>query len=409
MGDTTLDLVETARNLDRLTRVMELFEDEFGAVDKPSLAVFAPGRSELAGNHTDHEGGTVIACAIDCGISGVAYPNGLGVVRVASEGFAPFEIALDDLAPRAGDTGSPCAIVRGMAACLAESGRVLQGFDLALVSNIPTGGGLSSSAAFELAVGRVMEILWEGAPIDATTLARMAQRVENRWFGKPCGLMDQLAIALGGVSLMDFADPTRPVSRTIDFSFADHGMELVLVNVGASHDDLTAEYAAVPAEMRSVARALGEKRLGDVASEAVFASLPRLRKELGDRPTLRALHYLWESELVEKRWQALLEEDLARFLDLTNRSGASSAMFLQNVSVARASEQPAMVALALATLALGEEGACRIHGGGFGGSIQAFVPKEHLTFFVDRMNAVFGPGAARRYRIVSKGALAWWL
>ena len=330
-------------------------------------------------------------------------------MRVASEGFDAFEVALDALGPRPGEEGTSAAVVRGMAACLAEDGRVPAGFDAAFVSTIPSGGGLSSSAAFELAVGRVMEALWEGDAIDATALALMAQRVENRWFGKPCGLMDQLAIALGGVSSMDFADPARPVSRTIDLSFADHGLELVLVDVGASHDDLTAEYAAVPAEMQAVARALGERRLADVAPEAVVARLPELRRSLGDRPVLRALHYLNEERLVEGRWQALLAEDLPRFLDLTNRSGASSAMFLQNVSVVGAAEQPAMVALALATLALDGEGACRIHGGGFGGTIQAFVPAGRLAAFCRTMDEALGEGSARRYRVIPEGARAWWL
>ena len=392
-----------------LERATELFEEAFGAVDEPMLGVFAPGRSELAGNHTDHEGGSVIACAIGCGIAGVAYPNGLDAVRVASDGYRPFEVALDALGPKSAEEGTSAAIVRGMAACLAEGGRVPAGFDLALVSTIPEGGGLSSSAAFELAIGRAMEALWEGPAIEAAELALMAQRVENRWFGKPCGLMDQLAIALGGVSAMDFADLAHPVSRTIDFSFEEHGLALVLVDVGASHADLTAEYAAVPAEMRSVARAFGEERLHDVAPEAIIAKIPELRAELGDRPVLRALHYVGEERLVEARWQALLAEDLRRFLDLTNRSGASSAMYLQNVSIAGAAEQPAMVALALAALELGESGACRIHGGGFGGTIQAFVPVEDAPSFIARMDAAFGEGSARRYSIEPEGARAEWL
>ncbi len=408
------------RTRSQLERAKCLFSETFGEGARPVLAVSAPGRSEIAGNHTDHEGGSVIACAIDCALTGVAAPGEGAEIVVASEGYEPFGVDLDDLEPKPEEEGSSAAIVRAMASQLRDLGFAPAGARMAFTSTIPSGGGLSSSAAFELAVGRALEALWErgsaatspdprdaAAPIDPVELALMAQRAENRWFGKPCGLMDQLAIALGGISLMDFADPKHPETSSIDLDFRELGYDLVLVRVGASHDDLTEEYAAVPAEMQAVARALGAERLSEVAREEVLAELGGLRERLGDRAVLRALHYLIEDDLVERRWQALLEEDMARFCALTNRSGASSAMYLQNVSVAGSREQPAMVALALATLLLGEAGACRIHGGGFGGTIQVFCPVEATAEFCRRIDEELGEGSASPHRVVAEGARAW--
>ena len=396
--------LEASRSL-----LAETFEDA-GA---PAVGFAAPGRSEIAGNHTDHEGGSVIACAIDCALAGVAAPNARGEIRVASEGFAPFTLDLERLEPRERELGTSAALVRGMACQLEARGFAPSGVDIALTSTIPSGGGLSSSAAFELAMGRVLEALWERragspqGPIYPTQLALMAKEAENRWFGKPCGLMDQLAIALGGISLMDFEDPDEPKTSSIDLSFEDLGFDLVLVKVGASHDDLTHEYAAVPQEMQAVARAFGKERLSDVAQEEVLAKLGELRASLGDRAVLRALHFFVEDDLVLRRWQALLEEDMDRFCTLTNRSGASSAMFLQNVSVAGSADQAAMVALALATLELGEAGACRIHGGGFGGTIQAFSPVEATQALCRRMDEELGQPSASVYHVVPEGACAW--
>ena len=402
-----------ARVRPQLEAARAIFAEAFGAATEPACAFAAPARSEIAGNHTDHEGGSVVACAIDCALAGVAAPSNRDEIRVASEGFAPFAVDLRDLDPREDELGTSAAIVRAMASQLADLGFAPSGADIALTSTIPSGGGLSSSAAFELAMGRVLEALWErgalvpAGEIDPTTLALMAKEAENRWFGKPCGLMDQLAIALGGVSLMDFEDPSAPKTSSIDLSFEDLGYDLVLVKVGASHDDLTHEYAAVPREMQAVARAFGKERLSDVAEEEVLAKLGELRADLGDRAVLRALHFFVEDDLVLRRWQALLEEDMERFLALTNRSGASSAMFLQNVSVAGSADQAAMVALALATLELGEAGAARIHGGGFGGTIQAFTPREATSAFCRRMDEELGESSACVYRVVPEGACAW--
>ena len=389
----------------RTARARALFERAFGPLPNGAVAVHAPGRTEIAGNHTDHEGGRVIAGAIDVSIEGVAAPNGTETVRVASEGYPALNVSLVDLAPRAGERQTTAALVRGMAAALAEGGREPQGFDLALTCTIPAGGGLSSSAAVEAALGRAMEALWEGPDLDATQLARIAQGVENEYFGKPCGLMDQLAVCLGGLSLMDFADAERPRAVRRDFDFAAAGYALCLVDVGCDHTPFTAEYAAVAREMQQVAEVFGAERLCEVDRARFDARVPALRARLGDRAVLRALHYWHENELVDERWAALEAGDLAAFLEATRASGASSAMYLQNVACGGAF-QPAMVALALAERALDGRGAARIHGGGFGGSIQAFVPLEPLEGFTARMDGWLGAGACHVYSIAPEGACA---
>ena len=374
----------------------------------PVLAVRSPARSEIAGNHTDHEGGRVIAGALDRSIECLAVANDGLVARVFSEGHKPVEIALDELDPRPEERVTSAALVRGMAAQLVGTGRTPAGFDLVMASDIPAGGGLSSSAAYELALCRALEALWPGRPIDAVEAAQMAQRVEQDWFGKPCGLMDQLAVSMGGLAYMDFAADV-PQTQSLSLDFVDHGFMLCLTDVGCDHSACTNEYAAVPAEMRAVAQALGGERLADVREESLYLRLEELRAHLGDRMVLRALHYWQEMELVDARWEALCAGDLGRFLLLTERSGASSAMFLQNVSVGGSVRQDAMVALALSTRLLHGRGATRIHGGGFGGSIQAFVPVEELDAYRMSMDRLLGDGACKAYRISTEGAQAQWL
>ncbi len=402
--------------MEKYDRLVALFEKDFGPVgDRRLLAVHAPGRSEIAGNHTDHEGGDVIAGALDVSIDGACALNGTpSTVRLYSEGHTPFEIDLTDLAPREDERESCRSLVRGMAAGMAARGLGVAGFDAAFTSTVPSGGGLSSSAAMEAALGRAMEGLWAGAvegeaaATDPIELAKMSQRAETDYFGKPCGLMDQVSVCLGGLAHMGFSDPVSPTAEKLALDFADLGYALCLVDVGCDHTPFTADYAAVPVEMQQVAAELGKKRLCEVPRADFEAALPALRRKLGDRACLRAIHYYYEEDLVERRWQALLAKDIDAFLALTRDSGASSAMYLQNVSSGGAF-QPAMYALGLGELVLGGRGAIRIHGGGFGGSIQAFVPLDLVDEFVSRMDAWLGEGACRRYAIDEKGACAQWL
>ena len=392
----------------RLEGLLASFDASYGTNGRRLVRVEAPARTEIAGNHTDHEGGDVIAGALDRSILGVAAANGTNEVRLSSEGFDPITVSLDELEPRADEKVTTKGLVRGMAAQLATTGRTPQGFDLVMTSDIPSGGGLSSSAALELAIGRVMETLWEGPTVNAPTLARMGQISEQRYFGKPCGLMDQMSVAVGGIAHMSFLDPENPVVTRLDFDFERAGYAICLVDVGCDHSRFTDEYAAVPDEMHAVAHEFGVDRLCEVDAESFDAAVPALREKLGDRALLRAIHYYREEELVHARRDALAAGDIDGFLELTRESGASSAMFLQNVSCG-GSYQPAMVALGLAERLLAGLGATRIHGGGFGGSIQAFVPLDDVRDFTSGMDSWLGEGSCKRYAISTEGARASWL
>lgn len=401
--------MESSRMTEGQTRAHEVFEEAFGEPEKGAklLQVHAPGRSEIAGNHTDHEGGHVIAGALDVAIDAVARKTEGTLIRLASDGYPLVTVDASDLSIHEDEKNTTAALVRGMAACMAEDGRVPSGFDIALTSTIPVGGGLSSSAAIEAALGRAMEALWDGKSYDALELARMCQKVENVYFGKPCGLMDQASVCLGGLAFIDFFDKENPKAEKLVYDFEDAGYALILAKVGAGHEDLTDAYAAIPEEMQEVARTFGKVRLADVDEKKFLDAVPELRKKLGDRPVLRALHYWNEDRLVQKRWQALQEGNIEEFLALTRASGKSSAMYLQNVTTGNA-EQPAMVALALAERLLEGRGACRIHGGGFGGTIQCFVPLAEAGQFQERMDAWLGKDATRRYHIAERGASASW-
>lgn len=393
--------------------VQELVErlgKSFGRADLDRiLSVRAPGRTELAGNHTDHEGGKVIAAAVDRYIQGVFAPNGTNVLRVMSEGYGLTEVDTRSLTVREDERGGTAALVRGMAALFDERGFTPMGFDAYLVSEVPGGSGLSSSAAFELELGQALNALWADGALAPDELALMAQRAEREWFGKPCGLMDQAAVALGGIQHMDFVDQTKLVAERIDFDFASNGYAVCIVAVGADHSANIDDYAAVPGEMQAVAREMGKQVLSQVTSDDVVAAIPRLRARLGDRAVLRALHYFHEMELVESRAEAMRAKDMERFLELTRFSGVSSAMLLQNTSVGGSAEQPSMLAIALAEGLLRGRGAARVHGGGFGGTIQAFVPLDMVEEFRAGMDAVFGAGACGVCNVDHEGARAEWL
>ena len=402
--------MESSKMTEGQKRALEVFDEAFGEPEKGAklLQVHSPGRSEIAGNHTDHEGGHVIAGALDVAIDAVARKTEGALIRLASDGYPLVTVDGSDLSIREDEKNTTAALVRGMAACMAEDGRVPSGFDIALTSTIPVGGGLSSSAAIEAALGRAMEALWDGKSYDALELARMCQKVENLYFGKPCGLMDQASVCLGGLAFIDFFDKENPKAEKLVYDFEDAGYAQILAKVGASHEDLTDAYAAIPEEMQEVARTFGKVRLADVDEKKFLDAVPELRKKLGDRPVLRALHYWNEDRLVQKRWEALQRGKIEEFLALTRASGKSSAMYLQNVTTGNA-EQPAMVALALAERLLEGKGACRIHGGGFGGTIQCFVPLAEAGQFQERMDAWLGKDATRRYHIAERGAFASWV
>ena len=385
------------------------------------VRAFAPGRTELAGNHTDHQGGRVVAAAVSCGIEMEVCPRSDEIARVESEGFAPVVIDVRDGEPSAEERFTTAALVRGVVTGLRAAGVEVGGFDARVSSTVPAGGGLSSSAAFELALGAALCELG-GAPIvdvcsaavkqTSTTdvplvrLAKIGQVAERDFFGKACGLMDQLAVALGGVVAIDFAGEEPRVER-IDFDFERCGYALCLIDTHCDHSLYTEEYSQVARDMDAVAAFLGARVLSQVSEEAFFERLGDVRGELGDVPALRGLHYYHECHLVDARTRALRDGDIEAFLHFTRASGASSAQYLQNVSAFDRASQPAMVALALADKFLEGTGACRIHGGGFGGTVQAFVPTERVGRFKARIDAHLGEGSCQVHRINESGASAF--
>ena len=362
------------------------------------VEVFAPGRTELAGNHTDHQGGRVIAAAVDCGIRLTLKPNGLEPAFMRSAGFAPFTVDLASCEPREEERFTSAALVRGIVAGMRAAGVPVEGFEANVTSDIPAGGGLSSSAAFELAVAQGLNCAFAGAAVPPEQLARIGQSAERDWFGKPCGLMDQMAVALGGINLMDFAGGGCAAQR-IDFDFEEAGLAVALVDTHCDHSVYTEEYAQVAKDMDALARYLGATVLSEVPESGFIGRLGEVRRDLGDAIALRGVHYYHEMMLVDERFRALTQGDVGAFLEATRRSGASSAQYLQNVTTYDRESQPAMVALALADHLVGANGAARIHGGGFGGTVQAFMPIGEYEAFAQAMDAQLGEGSCRRYRI----------
>lgn len=391
-----------------LDNLMASFSRDFGIDERRLVLARAQGRTELAGNHTDHQHGKTVAATIDRGLVALAAENGTDLIRVTSDGFTSFEIHTAHRKPETDERISTKGLVRGMVAGMENSGYEVRGFDLCVTGDLPAGAGLSSSAAFELMVGSAIARLFADEDPDPLGLARSSQRAECEYFGKPCGLMDQTTIALGGIVGLDFAKPSQPIVEHLTFDFEACGHALCLIDVGCDHSHYTDAYAAVSEDMYQVARFHGVQVLREVDEDLFMDRLSETRATLGDRATLRAFHFFEEERLVEARIRALREGDMDGFLVATRASGASSAQYLQNVSCG-GDDQPAMVALALASRLLEGSGACRIHGGGFGGSIQAYVPVSRLKPFTAGMEAVFGPGSCQRLTITPEGARAEWL
>ena len=393
-----------ARDRERARRIRTRrgLEERFG----PGLSRLfsAPGRTEMGGNHTDHNRGLGLAAAVNADILAAARPTSRPVIRLHSEGFYTDLIDLDDLSPREKETGHSASLIRGVAAALKARGFEVGGFDAFTTSEVPRGAGVSSSAAFEVLVAGILNGLYNESRVDPLTLAQVAQEAENRHFGKPCGMMDQLTSALGGCISADFQRPHEPVCRRHPADFARWGLRLCLVDTGGSHSDMTGEYAACRLEMLEVARLLGATALREV-DPAVFESrLPDLRAKAGDRAVLRTLHYFEENRRVELQREALERDDRALFLRLVASSGRSSQTLLQNIVPSGATrEQGTALALALSERLLGADGAVRIHGGGFAGTVQAYVPLDRLEGYRRRMEAVFGEGCCHELSVRTDG------
>ena len=334
-----------------------------------------------------------------------AAPNGTSMVRIQSRNHRMAEVSLDDLSVHPAETGSSVSLVRGVAARLREMGYAVGGFNAYTTTRVLRSSGLSSSAAFEVMVGTIMNHLFCGGVLTPLQLAQVGQYAENVYYGKPCGLMDQLACASGGVIASDFADPAAPSLRQVQVDLEREGYALVIVDAGAGHADLTEEYAAIPREMGAAAACLGRERLGQATYEQFLEELPRVRSTCGDRALLRAMHFFQDDRRAAEQCAALERGDLPAFLRLVRRSGRSSFMNLQNVITCRDSrEQPLAVLLALAEELLEGEGACRVHGGGFAGTIQAFVPLDRVERFTQGMEALTGAGSCHVLSIRGTGA-----
>ena len=370
---------------------------------KAQFLFSAPGRTELSGNHTDHQLGKVLAGAVDLDTVAAVARNGEDVIRVLSEGYPLCVIELCDLAVHPDEAGTSASLIRGTAAGIAARGFSVPGFDAYVTSRVLAGSGLSSSAAFEVLLGTVINHL-SAAGLDALQIAQLGQYAENVYFGKPCGLLDQAASSLGGVITIDFADEKAPQVERLDIDLASFGHALCIVDSGADHADLTDEYAAIPGELKEINAHFGKKHLREVPEEAFFSALPALRREAGDRAVLRAIHIYEENRRVTEQVAALKRGDFDRFLELVKASGRSSWMYLQNVIPAGyTAHQDLAVSLALAEKLLGGRGAFRVHGGGFAGTIQAFVPLDMLESFRAGMDAVLGAGSCHVLSIRSAG------
>jgi galactokinase len=372
------------------------------------VSVFSvPGRSEISGNHTDHNNGCVLAGSIDKDIIAIASRNDDGVIRIQSEGYPRTEISLADInEPENFEKYSSAALIAGVARGISDLKLPVGGYDAYFTSQVLKGSGISSSAAYEVMIGNVMSHLWCGGSVDNKKLAEIARYAENEYFGKPCGLMDQMACAVGGFVYIDFENPEKPTVLPIDFSLSDVGYSICIVNTGGNHANLNEDYASIPGEMRAVAKLLGRDVLRGLTEEDITKNINNIRRIAGDRAVLRTLHFLRENKRVEKIKEALLKKDLSAFLSGISASGASSYQYLQNVySNINVKEQGISLALALTDGFLEGKGAAfRVHGGGFAGTIQVFLKNEDVAAYTEYMNGIFGKGAAEVFCIRPLGA-----
>ena len=364
----------------------------------------APGRTEISGNHTDHQCGCVLAAAVNLETVADVRLNGTNNIWVQSEGYPTIKVNLDDLSVHEEEKNTTAALIRGVASSFVQRGAVLQGFDAVVNSTVLPGSGLSSSAAFEVLFGTILNELFFDKRLTAVEIAQIGQYAENVYFGKPCGLMDQMASSVGGLVYIDFENPEQPVIEKINFDLAKAGYALCIIDSGADHADLTDEYAAIPYELKEVCDFFGKEVLRQIPEEDFLAALPNLRNHVSDRAILRAIHVYQENKRVEVRAAALRNEDLYAFFHLVRQSGHSSWMYLQNIYPS-GSIMKQEVALALCDTLLQGKGAYRVHGGGFAGTVQAFVPFDLLPKFKEGIENVLGEGKCHVLNIRNDGGI----
>ena len=380
------------------------FEAAFGG--SPERYFSAPGRTEIGGNHTDHQRGRVLAAAVNLDTVAAVRKNGTNCIRIQSKGYPMSIVNLEQLEPVEAEINSTPALIRGVAARFTQLGCSVEGFDAYCESTVLPGSGLSSSAAFEVLIGTIVNHLFFDGRVSQPEIAMIGQYAENVFFGKPCGLMDQTASAVGNLVTIDFFDKDNPVIEPVGFDFASCGHALCIIDSGADHADLTDEYAAIPGEIKAVAAYFGKEVLTQIDEGEFYANIPALRKACGDRAVMRCIHFYQENARVPQQVAALKEGDFETFLTLIKQSGYSSYMYLQNVIPAGyKAHQDVAVALALSEKFLQGRGAYRVHGGGFAGTIQAFVPFDILNDFVAGMDGALGQGACHVLSIRPQGGV----
>ena len=399
------DVNKTDYYAKRYIQAIDNFEKIFDNVDEINL-FSAPGRTELGGNHTDHQHGCVLAASVNLDVIAAVSLNNTNAIRVQSEGYPMDVIHLDDLQPDKKEFNQAKALIKGVVAKFKSMGYDIKGFDAYTTSNVLKGSGLSSSAAFEVLIGNILNGLFANNEISDIKIAKIGQYAENVYFGKPCGLMDQMASSVGSVVAIDFKNTENPIIKKVDFDFAKTGYALCIIDSGADHADLTDEYAAIPAEMKLVANYFGKDYLREVNKDEFFKAIKEVRKFAGDRAVLRAVHFFNDNERAQKEAEVLQNGDFESFLQLVKNSGLSSYMYLQNVCVCGSiKEQAVGLTLALCNELLKDKGAYRVHGGGFAGTVQAFVPVEQLDVFKEKIENALGKGSCHVLSIRPVGGI----
>lgn len=398
--DSTRIPYQTKRYIDAITA----YENHFG-IDEVEI-YSAPGRSEIGGNHTDHQHGEVLAASINNDAIAIVKALDEPIVKVISDGYDLITISLENLAKIPEEEGTTISLIKGVLAGLVEHGHKIGGFQAYITSDVLIGAGLSSSAAFETIIGTIISGLYNDMSISAIEIAIIGQYAENVYFGKPCGLMDQMACSVGSLVHINFANPGDPVVERVEFDLDAHGYSLCITDTKGSHADLTPDYAAIPMEMKAAAACFGKEVLGEVSKEEILSNLNVIREKVNDRAALRAIHFVYENERVQKEVTALQEDHFDTFLQTVKESGDSSYKYLQNVYTCHDIEhQNVSLALALSDILLKENGVSRVHGGGFAGTIQAFVKNDAVAEYKQGMEALFGEGACDVLKIRKYGGM----
>ncbi len=404
LADIYEDVSLIPHQKDRYKQALKKFQELFG--DKPVEIYSAPGRSEVGGNHTDHQRGCVLACSLNLDFIAVVHKTEEKTVAFQSEGFELIRMDLSDTEIHEDETGTTKALIRGVAGGLAKEGFETGGFEAYVTSEVLSGSGMSSSAGLEILIGTILSGLYNEGKADSVLLAQIGQYAENVYFGKPSGLMDQMACSVGGLVSIDFKDPAKPAVHHVDVDFSKYNHSLCITDTKGSHADLTPDYAAIPEEMKKVAAFYGKEVLRDVDKDAFYRDLAKIRKKCGDRAVLRAIHFFSDNETAVKEAEVLEKGNFQEFLNLIRSSGHSSFCFLQNVfATSQPQSQGLSLGLAVSEQVLRSKGAFRVHGGGFAGTIQAFVPNDMVEEYRSALDQLFGEGSCHVLKVRKYGGI----